>query len=206
MRIGALCAVFVYTIFAIGLGIWLVMLGAGSIGLESFQLPKDVVIFWINQLYANPLYQLYVLLLGLGILFISFLFWVWTFSGSRRNRQIFFRSDKGEVSINLASPIEAIIKEVGRQTPEVIELRQESYMLGKELVVEVRAVMRPNVKIKDVSERMQEVIIDRIKEVVGLKGPVKIKVRVVKVAEAKKKVPHNLSEDEVPIPFRNMDV
>ncbi len=205
MRIGALFAVFIYTVLSICIGIWLVMLGIGSIGLESVRFPKEVLLFWINQLYANPTYQLYVMIAGIVLLFISFLFWIWTFSGPRRNRQVVFKGDSGEVSVNLASPIEAIVKDVARQNKEVIDVRQESYMWGRTLVIEVRTVMRPNVKIKEISEKMQEMIIERVREVIGLEGPIKVKVRVMKVLEPKKKS-HDVREEEVPIPFRNMDV
>jgi len=41
--------------------------------------------------------------------------------------------------------------------------------------------------------------------VIGLEGPIKVKVRVMKVLEPKKKS-HDVREEEVPIPFRNMDV
>ncbi len=205
MRIGALFAVFIYTVLSICIGIWLVMLGIGSIGLESVRFPKEVLLFWINQLYTNPTYQLYVMIAGIVLLFISFLFWIWTFSGPRRNRQVVFKGDSGEVSVNLASPIEAIVKDVARQNKEVIDVRQESYMWGRTLVIEVRTVMRPNVKIKEISEKMQEMIIERVREVIGLEGPIKVKVRVMKVLEPKKKS-HDVREEEVPIPFRNMDV
>ncbi len=205
MRIGALFAVFVYTVLAMFVAIWLIIIGLGALGLEDLQFPKDLLIFWVDQVYSDPLYQFYVLMAGIGLMLLSFVLWTLSFTPRRREKQVLFRGDGGEVLVNLSSPIEAIVKEVAGQNKEVVDVRQDAYMQGKTLIIEVRVVMRPGVKIKEVSERMQDMIIAKVREIIGLESPVKVRVKVLKVVEPKRRM-QEPQEEDVPIPFRNMDV
>ena len=197
MKIGALFAVLVYTILAIFASIWLIAIGLGYV-------QKDVIVYFVNLAYVHP-YQLYVLSAGIGLLFISFVFFNMAFSGPKRRKQVLFKNSSGEVAINLHSPIENVVKEVASQIKEIVDVRQDSYMFKKSLVIELRVMMKPGVKIKEISEDFQERLISRIKEVIGLDMPIKVKVRVVKVIEPRKRENHT-DEENVPIPFRNMDV
>jgi len=197
MRIGALFAVFVYTILTIFVSIWLLAIGIGYV-------PEKVAHMWVSLLYTNPQYQLYLLIIGAALLIVSFIFFRISFAGPRKEKQVLFKGDSGEVIISLNSPIESIVKEVASQLKEVVDVKQDSYMWKKTLVIELRVVMLPGVKIKDISEKIQEMIIERIREVVGLDSPVKVKVKVVRLAPRRKEL--QPEEENIPIPFRNMDV
>ena len=204
---GALFAVFVYSALAIFVALLLIMVGADAFGLgEYIGIPPEVVRSGVDLLYSNPTYLSYVFWTGVGLLGLTFLLWGLSFGGPHRDKVVRFKTPSGEIMISLHSPVENIVKEVGKEVKEVIDIRQDSYMLGKALVVDVRAVMKPNVHLKEISERIQDLISERIKEVVGISAPVKVRVKVVKVSEPKRPRAQEVSEEEVPIPFRNMDV
>ncbi len=197
MRIGALFAVLVYTILAIFIGVWLIAIGIGYVD-------EKILIYFVQYLYTQE-HLFYTFLSGIGLIFISFIFFNMSFGGPRRKKQVLFKNSSGEVAINLHSPVENVVKEVASQIKEIVEVRQDSYMLKKLLVIELRVVMRPGVKIKEISEDLQNRIIERIREVIGIDMPIKVIVRVSRVTEPKKK-DIDSDDENVPIPFRNMDV
>ncbi len=197
MKIGALFAVFIYTILAIFVSVVLIFLGLGYI-------PEPLVHKWVSLLYTNPEYQLYLLIAAISLLVISFIFFRISFSVPRKERQILFKGDSGEVMISLSSPIETVVKEIASQLKEVVDIKQEAYMYKKTLIIELKVVMLPGIKLKEISEKLQEMLINRIREVIGLDTPIKVKVRVIKVSNPRRD--SMVDEESVPIPFRNMDV
>ncbi len=204
---GALFAVFVYSALTIFVALLLMMVGAEAIGLgEYIGIPQEVVRNGIDLLYSNPTYLSYVFWTGVGLLGLTFLLWGLSFGGPHRDKTVKFKTPSGEIMISLHSPVENIVKEVGKEIKEILEIRQDSYMLGKALVVDVRVVMKPNVHLKEISERIQDLVSERIREIIGISAPVKVRVKVIKVSEPKKPRGQEVNEEEVPIPFRNMDV
>ncbi len=199
MRIGVLFGVFVYTILAVFVGLIFIGIGVGSI-------PYELVVFLIDALYENPQYLYIVLGIGIGLIVFSYLCFRWTFGTSVRRKEILFKGPDGEIQISLASPVDAIVKEVSSQIKEIVDVRQESYMLGKTLVIQIRVVMGAQVKIKEISEKIQNMVIERIKDYIGYTDPIKVKVKVVRVQSTRKKTVSEDKEEDIPIPFRNMDV
>ncbi len=80
------------------------------------------------------------------------------------------------------SAIEDLIKRMSGVIPEIKELRPDVIANKKGILVDLRVILRSEANIPDLTSRLQEIIRQKIQEVLGVEEQIFIKIHVIKIA------------------------
>jgi len=158
------------------------------------------------QLLASDL-QLKIIVGLTGLLFILLsLIFARIISGARqKERTIAFDNPSGRVSISLIA-MEDMVKRLILRESEVKEGRPNIIATKKGLDIEARLVLKADVNIPEVTSRLQNLIKDKIQEMIGIEEAVTVKIHVVKIATEESKFKRSKSDypekTETNIPFQ----
>ena len=160
----------------------------------------------INSLYyymeANQFNRWAVRLSGLLVIIISYAFAQLILGRMQREKTIAFTTASGEVTIAL-SAIEDLIKHAGYVMPEIRDLSSDVIATKKGIVVNLRAALRSEANLPELTARLQEITKNKIQEVLGLEEAIIIKIHISKIVsrEEKEKRRKDNIKDEPSIPF-----
>lgn len=190
MRIlGAITVIF-YTVICLFIGGFLIAVSFDVLTIEQIK-------------YLFDMYNLKIIsgISGVGLIVISLFLTQMTFGKLRREKTIAFNNPDGQVIISL-SAIEDFIKRIGKQIPEVKDLRPDVIATKKGIDVSVRISLWSEVSIPEITEKIQGIIKNRVQEMLGIEEPVSTKVYVVKIVH-KEEVPLIKKQEQTNIPYRN---
>src|SRR3990167_8947906 len=107
----------------------------------------------------------------------------------------------GEVSIALAA-LEDLIKRIALQVPEVKSLRPDVVVGKKGFTVNLRLDLRSETSIPELTERLQELVKNKIREILrGIDEPIVVKIHVAKIVSGEEKKKSDSEPKEPAIPF-----
>lgn len=120
----------------------------------------------------------------------------------QREKNIAFPTAAGEVSIALVA-VEDLIKRLVLQAPEIRSLRPDVVVNKKGIVVNLRIDLRCETNIPDLTERLQELVKNKIRDMLrGIDEPILVKIHVAKIISGEDKKKTELETKESPtIPF-----
>ena len=127
-------------------------------------------------------------------------------SGARqKERTIAFDNPSGRVSISLIA-MEDMVKRLILKEPEIKEGRPNIIATKKGLDIEARLVLKADVNIPEVTARLQDLIKDKIQEMIGIEETVTVKIHVVKITSEENKSKRSKTDypekPETNIPFQ----
>lgn len=166
----------------------------------------DVIKFLTNVYQDTQLST--VLAIVVGFIMLISLFWAnLIYARRQKERTIAFDNPAGPVSVSL-NAMEDLIRRVAVRVPEIKEIRPSIVATKKGLDVEIRLILRTDVSIPEMTARLQELIRNKIQDVIGLEGKINIRIHVIKIIadETKYKKDKGKAEIEVDptptVPFR----
>lgn len=194
MRLFSILGVFFYTTILLILGGFMIVLSLQIIN------PGDIQLF-IEHLYGNINSRLVFGLVGLLIMLISISFAQIILGKMQREKTIGFPTPSGKVTISL-SAIEDLIKKTLARIPEIKDIHPDIIANKKRLEVNVRLVLFSEVNISDLTTRLQNLIVERIQQILNIDEEILVKIHVAKIVakEHKTEKKHQNSE-EPPVPF-----
>ena len=157
-----------------------------------------MVVFSLNILQPQDINSLLILvqhtlnyriifgLSGLLLILLSFSFAQLILGRFQRERTIAFATSTGEVTIAL-SAIEDLIKRMAGVMPEIKELRPDVIANKKGILVDLRVILKSEANIPELTQRLQEIIKQKIQEVLGVEEQIIIKIHVVKIISVDEK-------------------
>ena len=104
----------------------------------------------------------------------------------QREKTIAFPTASGEVTIAL-SAVEDLIKRMAGEIPGIRELRPDVVASKKGIIVDLRVILKSEVNIPELTERLQEITRSRIQEVLGIEEQIIIKIHVLKIISQEEK-------------------
>lgn len=167
--------VFLYTIVVLSLGIFFIGISLGIVPISQINMIFDVI-------YGSSLNLLYVGLIGIVLLTLSF---VHLYSAGRRRKRgktISFENPDGEVNISL-SAIEDFVKRISEDVTEIKQLDCKVTNSKKGLNVTNDVVVYAGISIPEITEKFQNMIKLKLEGILGIENNIKIRMHVKEVQE-----------------------
>ena len=199
MKIGTVFSVILYAAIVI-------LFGAFLISIATNYIPYDLLQLYVQYLYGSVELRIYLGVLGGLLIFLSFLLFHVALGPSVREKKVFIKGKDGMTQISLSSPVENIVREVAKELGTITDARQDVYKWKKGIRIDVKLAVKPGVNIRDVSEVFRGKVINKVRGMIGVEGPIEVNVFVWKVADAKKKQSLAKQEPKFTVPYREMDV
>lgn len=139
------------------------------------------VYHYLSIIYEDLQSRMMVGAVGCFLIFLSFLF-ARIISGARqKERAIAFDNPSGRVTVSLAA-VEDLVKRLVYRLSEIKEVRSHIIATKKGIEVESRLVLRADVNIPELTARLQELIKNKIQEILGVEEAIIVRIHVVKIA------------------------
>lgn len=184
---------FLYTMILIVLG--------GCLILIAFHLiPKEKLLETINIIYITPNLRLATGFTGLLLIALSLLVIQVALGKLEREKTIAFENPDGQVTVALTA-IEDLMKRMGRQIPEIKELKPKVVSSKKGLIVNAKVTLFSEISIPNISEKIQSIVKNRIQDMLGIEEPIIVKVHINKLVhkeEPKRKKSKQQTKEEAP--------
>lgn len=122
---------------------------------------------------------------------------------AQRERTIAFENPEGEVTISL-SAIEDFIKRIFADNAEIKELKPACVAGKKGIEVSNKVSLWQDVKIPEITEKIQSVIKSKLQQLLGIDESISVKVHVIKIIakEPRKSKTKDEREDAIEIPYQ----
>ena len=168
----------------------------------AFNIITPLMVFnTLTEISGNPSSALILILVSVLIILISVSFTQSVLGKMQREKNIAFVTPSGEVSVALAA-LEDLIKRIALQVPEIKSLRPDVVVGKKGFTVNLRLDLRSETGIPDLTERLQELVKNKIREVLrGVDEPITVKIHVAKIVSAEDKKKSDFEPKEPAIPF-----
>ncbi len=155
----------------------------------------------LTTIQQNPNSRIILSLIGVLIILISISFTQAVLGKIQREKNIAFTTPSGEVSISLQA-VEDLIKRLILQVPEIKNLRPDVIATKKGILVNVRLDLRSETNIPDLTERLQELVKNKIRDMLrGIDEPIVVKIHVAKIVLGEEKKKQDSTGAEPTIPF-----
>lgn len=144
--------------------------------------------------------RIILILVGILIVLISISFAQSVLGKMQREKNIAFSTPTGKIIITLAA-LEDLIKRLALQVPEIKNLRPDVVARKKDIIVNLRVDLRSENNIPELTERLQELVKNKIRDMLrGIDEPIIVNIHVAKIilTEDKKKSEHETSEPTIP--------
>lgn len=162
---------------------------------------QEMILDTLNMMYTATNVRLILGITGILLIFISIIVLQVTMGKIQREKTIAFENPDGQVTISL-SAIEDFIKRAIKQLPEVKELRPNVRAGKKGITIVNRVTLYSDINIPETTEKIQNIVKNRVQDMLGVEEPINIRVHVVKIVH-KEEVAKNLKKEEkVPPQFR----
>ena len=179
--------IFFYTSVLVFIGITLL---AFTVALSFRQLEPHAIKYindFLNYFQGSINARLIAGISGVLLIFISFSLAQLILARFQREKNIAFTTPSGQVTIALAA-IEDLIARLAAMIPEIRELKPnvEANKKGN-IIVDIRAVLRTEANIPELTSRLQEITRSKIQEVVGLDEQIIIRIHIAKIMPGEEK-------------------
>ena len=165
---------------------------------QSIKYINDLLIYTQTSLSV----RLIIGLSGLLLILISFSFAQLILGRLQREKTIAFSNPTGQVTISLAA-VEDLIKRVTSGIYEIKEIKPNVIAGKKGIEVGVRLVLKSEANIPDLTSQLQDLIKNKIQEILGIEEQIIVKIHVAKIVsfEERERRKKELVRDEHTIPF-----
>lgn len=194
-------AIIIHTILFLAIGGVLVLL---SLNLLS----SDMMVSAINYIYGEPNLNLALGAAGAILILFGLLTARANLSKIQREKTIAFENPDGQVTVSL-SAVEDFIKKSVRHLTEVKELRSSVTASKKGINVICKATIFAESNIPETTERIQNIIKSRVRDMLGVEETINTKIHVTKISSRGKgdAQPEPVEREEVSrrMPFGGVD-
>ena len=177
------------------------------LGFFAFQwIDLDIAQDLMEIVYYEEDLRALMLILVAMIMFINFIFYK-VFTGSdSKEKVIAFDNPSGRVSVSLGALEEMIKRKIGRVS-DIKDAKATISATRKGLLVKVKLILCSEVNIPEISSRIQNLVMRKVQDMIGMEEPVRVAVFVGKILPAKAKDKHESKIDleekeEVNVPFQ----
>lgn len=141
-------------------------------------------------------------LLGILLILISISFAQLILGRLQREKTIAFNNPSGQVTISL-SAVEDLIKRITGGIPEIKEIRPDVIAGKRGIEVNLRLVLKSEANIPDLTGQLQEMIKNKVQEILGVEEEILVKIHVAKIvsSEESQRKKKESEREEPSIPF-----
>ena len=185
----------------IGLTLIFLPIGLSFEGFHSLSVARisGTLTYLETSVYA----RIIMLLCGVILILLTFSFAQLILGRFQREKNIAFNTASGEVTVAL-SAVEDLIRRLAGVIPEIKELRPDVRATKKgSLIVDLRAVLKSEANLPELTTRLQDMARSKIQEVLGVEEQIIIKIHVAKIisGEEKDRRRKEPEKEEPAIPF-----
>ena len=159
---------------------------------------------YLNVIYSDTHVRTIVGGVGGALIFLSFIFARVISGGRQKERTIAFDNPSGRVSVSLGA-VEDLVKRLMYRLPEIKEARLHIIATKKGIDVEARLVLKADVNIPEITSRLQELVRNKIQEILGIEETVVVRIHVIKIVSeenrAKRKGEAEEKVESTTVPF-----
>ena len=161
----------------------------------------------LDAIYNFSELRLWAGSIGVLLIVLSFYFGRIIIGRMQKERTIAFENPSGMVTVSL-SAVEDLVKRLATQIPEIRDTRPEVLATKRGIEIDLRIVLRNEVNIPELTSRLQELIKNRLQEILGMEETVLVRIHVIKISgdeeeKAKRKKGASAEEKEEPVvPFQ----
>ena len=163
-------------------------------------MPQELVVNMAAAIYASQNTRLALGITGALLILISAMVVQITMGKIQREKTIAFENPDGQVTISLTA-IEDFIKRALKQLPEVKELRPSVKAGKKGIKIINKVTLFSDINIPETTERIQNIVKNRVQDMLGVEEPITIVVHVVKIVH-KDEAPKNTKKEEASPQFK----
>jgi len=174
MRIFSGFTMFFYTVVFLAMGCALIALSLNIISLDEIIRAMEYSYTVMDARLAIGVVALLLIIYSLVAIQVAF-------GNLQREKTIAFDNPNGRVTISL-SAIEDFIKRSSTRIPEVKELRADVKATKKGINILSRVIVYSDANIPDTTERIQNILKNKVQEMLGIEEPISIRVHVAKIA------------------------
>lgn len=160
----------------------LVAAGLLLVGLALMAFPLDQVSAFLEDIYESGRTRWALGVAGLGLLVFAVGMVRVTVGKIQRERTIAFQNPDGAVTISL-SAIEDFIKRVGRDIPEIKEIKSDVIASKHGVEIKSRVSLWSDVNIPEVTEKIQSLVKTRLQDMLGIEEAIQVRVHVSKIVQ-----------------------
>lgn len=156
----------------------------------------------LNKIQMYPNSWLILTLIGIIIILISTSFTQSVVGKMQREKNIAFTTSAGDVVSIALSAVEDLIKKTAFQVNGIKSLRPDIVAKKKGIVVNLRIDLRSETNIPELTERLQELVKNKIRDLLtGIDKPIIVKIHVAKIVLNEEKSKTEPENKEPAIPF-----
>ena len=145
-------------------------------------------IFRLLQLaYIDTNLRIIIGLSGLLLILISFSFFQLIVGKLQRERTIAFDNPSGQVTVSL-SAVEDFVRRLTAQIPEIKESRPDAIVNKNGIQIMLSIILREAINIPEITIKLQEMIKEKVQEILGVDETILVKIHVVKIVTKDEKV------------------
>ena len=161
--------------------------------------------YCLNQFSRDQQIKILFGLLGFLFILLSFMFAKIISGAQSKERTIAFDNPGGRVTISLFA-LEDMIKRLVLRESEIKEVRSNLVATKKGLEVEVRLIFKADVNIPEMTSRLQELIKDKIQDMIGIEETIVVRIHVMKIisddTKSAKRKGEPADKTETNVPFQ----
>ena len=162
------------------------------------------VINILNVIYSDSQVRTVVGSIAGFIIILSFMFARLISGGRQKERTIAFDNPSGRVTVSLGA-VEDMVRRLMYKSYEIKDTKLHIIASKRGIEVSARIVLKSDVSIPEITSRLQEMIRNKIQEILGIEESVLVRIHVVKIiTEARGKSNKEESEEKAeptPLPF-----
>jgi len=185
--------IYCYTIVLFTIGALLISFALGKI--DAYDL--TVLLKSLDTVNA----RLATGLTGLLIILIGFVFSQIMFSRIKREKTIAFQTASGEVLVAL-NAVEDLIRKLTGDIEGIKEARPNVIASKKGIEINLRLALNADVHIPEFTGKVQELIKERIQEILGIDEAITVKIFVTKILAKDRPRNKKEAEEDTSVPFR----
>jgi uncharacterized alkaline shock family protein YloU len=153
------------------------------------------VYYYLDLAYNNTEIRMIVGIVAGALVVLSLIFERIIIAGRQRERTIAFDNPSGRVSVSL-SAVEDLVRRLVYKMPDIKEVRPNIIATKKGIEIECRLILKADVNIPDLTLKLQELIKNRIQEILGLEEIIIVRIHVVKIISEESKGKRTKEEGE----------
>ena len=168
-------------------------------------IPLEDITYYLQIAYTNDDVRLVVGLAASALILISFILERIIADYQQRERTIAFDNPAGRVLISLYA-VEDLVRRVLQKIPEIKYVKPNIVATKRGIEVSVRLILKSDVNIPDLTLKLQELIKNKIQEILGVDETMIVRIHVVKIvgeeSRPKRKDDAQEKNEPTPIPFQ----
>jgi hypothetical protein len=162
-------------------------------------LPVEMINSWLGYLQTGFQARFTVGSMGILLILISISFAQLILGKIQKEKTIAFSNPSGEITISL-SAVEDLIIRIMRSLSEIKDAKPDVIATKKGIEIDLRISLKSEVNIPEFTAQLQEMLKNRVGEVLGIEEPIIIKIHVTKISSHQEKTEEKRPEQPT-IPF-----